>query len=202
MMRLALWRLSRKDCWRLKISDTYSLHREVYNLFERDAGRILYADKGYRQGPGGFERHVLVLSGSEPHFPPAGVLEARTVPESWLGHAAYRFEVVLNPVIRRCGSGRLEPVRGREAVAAWFGRRTAEWGFDAPAEHLVVDSITADIFRKGGNTITLEKARLEGLLVVTDRERFRRGFAQGLGRGRAFGCGLLQLVPLQHFHRA
>jgi CRISPR system Cascade subunit CasE len=36
-----------------------------------------------------------------------------------------------------------------------------------------------------------------GKLSVTDRELFKKGFQQGLGRAKSFGFGLLQIVPLQ-----
>ena len=37
---------------------------------------------------------------------------------------------------------------------------------------------------------------LSGHLRVTDREKFIQTFFRGFGRGRAFGCGLLQIVPI------
>ena len=38
-------------------------------------------------------------------------------------------------------------------------------------------------------------ATLKGELRVTDLDYFRQSFLQGIGRGRAFGFGLLQIVP-------
>ena len=35
----------------------------------------------------------------------------------------------------------------------------------------------------------------KGLVVVREREAFVRAACQGIGRARAFGCGLLQIVP-------
>jgi len=37
---------------------------------------------------------------------------------------------------------------------------------------------------------------LKGELYVIDSEQFKQSFRQGIGRGRAFGFGLLQIVPL------
>ena len=48
---------------------------------------------------------------------------------------------------------------------------------------------------KSKHLITISRAVIQGVLKVTDKERFRQSFAAGLGRGRAFGCGLLQIVP-------
>ena len=79
-MIASLYRLSRKDLSALKVTDEYSLHRIVYDLFpERESGDngrdFLYADKG-----GDFrERIILVLSCRPPASNPwqAGSNRAR-----------------------------------------------------------------------------------------------------------------------------
>lgn len=49
--------------------------------------------------------------------------------------------------------------------------------------------------RKGGN-IRFSSVDYEGRLEVTDPEWFKYTLAQGIGRSRAFGCGLWLLRPL------
>lgn len=44
--------------------------------------------------------------------------------------------------------------------------------------------------------LTIGTALFEGELQVTDVERFRSAFRNGIGPGKAFGCGLLSLVPI------
>lgn len=44
--------------------------------------------------------------------------------------------------------------------------------------------------------LTIGTALFEGELEVTDAERFRAAFRNGIGPGKAFGCGLLSLVPI------
>jgi CRISPR system Cascade subunit CasE len=43
--------------------------------------------------------------------------------------------------------------------------------------------------------VTIAYATIQGMLRVTQREDFVKSFTKGIGRARAFGCGLLQLVP-------
>jgi CRISPR system Cascade subunit CasE len=38
---------------------------------------------------------------------------------------------------------------------------------------------------------------LTGELEIVDRSLFIKSFQQGIGRGRAFGFGLLQIAPLK-----
>jgi len=56
--------------------------------------------------------------------------------------------------------------------------------------------MSVQTFKKDGQTVTHGSATLKGELLVTDREQFNQSFRQGIGRGRAFGFGLLQIVPL------
>jgi CRISPR system Cascade subunit CasE len=53
----------------------------------------------------------------------------------------------------------------------------------------------ADGNRKG-RRVTLVAVTFDGRLEVTDPDALRRTLTQGVGRGKAYGCGLLTLAPL------
>lgn len=191
----------------LRITDPYSLHRVVYGLYpdvRGDAAKnghaasgILHADQG-----GDFRgRRILLLADRAPaeHTEGGfGVIRSKVIPISFLDHARYRFKVVVNPTRRDSASRKLLPVKGREAVATWFAERgLSSWGFRVTPEHLQVDRLDVLTFQdKAQRTVTLAQAHVQGQLEVIDRERFRQSFSTGIGRGRSFGCGLLQIVPL------
>ncbi len=198
--------LDRKAVKELRITDPYSLHRVVYSLFpdirngdEKRTGRssgIVFVD----QGGDFFVRKILILSNRLPAScvkPGCGNVQTREIPSRFLGYDRYRFKVVVNPCIRRSATRKLEPVRGRQAVGRWFCERSERnWGFIVLREYLQVDSMDVLQFAgKSKHLITISRAVIQGVLKVTDKERFRQSFAAGLGRGRAFGCGLLQIVP-------
>lgn len=44
--------------------------------------------------------------------------------------------------------------------------------------------------------VTLAVAEYEGVLQITDLEAFKSMLVNGLGRGKAYGCGLLTLARL------
>lgn len=48
-----------------------------------------------------------------------------------------------------------------------------------------------------GKKVTLSSAVFEGALQVTDAERLKTVLVGGIGRGRAYGCGLLTLATLK-----
>lgn len=191
----------------LRITDPYSLHRVVYGLYPdvRDeqakaasqSSGILWADQG-----GDFHgRQILLLADRSPAVCAEGGhghVNSRLIPDGFLEHTHYRFKVIVNPTRRDAATGKLVPVKGREAVAAWFAERgLASWGFEVSPAHLQVDRIEVLQFKdKAQRPVTLAQAHVQGQLQVTDREQFRKSFSQGIGRGRSFGCGLLQIVPL------
>lgn len=199
--------LDRKAVKALRITDVYSLHRIVYSLYEdiRTSNQkqasatsgILYADQG-----GDFKsRKILMLSNRQPSTMVEnqyGYVNSKPIPDDFLAHDEYRFQVIVNPTRRENASRKLVPLRGREAVGEWFLERSlASWGFETIPKHLQVEAIEVLRFRdKEQRPVTIAQAHIEGVLRVTDRSQFVASFEQGVGRARAYGCGLLQIVPV------
>ncbi len=202
--------LDRHAIQALKITDPYSLHRVVYSLFEdvrSEADKqghapsgIVYADKGGNR----LGRQVMMLSDREPadgvlaEDERLGEVQCKPIPPGFLDHPRYQFQVAINPSRRENATGRRLPVKGREAITEWFLERCEpSWGFCALPSALELGRVDIEQFQgKQDRMITVAKAHVRGVLNVTDPQRFRQSFARGIGRGRAFGCGLLQIVPV------
>ena len=197
--------LSREDIKMLKIKDAYALHKVVYGLFEdvrsdpeKSAGKssgILYADKG-----GDFNtRQILMLSNRKPHETPQfGQVKTNPILTSFTNHAEYAFEITINPVKRDNASGKIIPVKGREEIQQWFMQRASDsYGFKVNPVSIQIEQISVQTFEKSGKTVTHASATIKGQLTVVDRNLFIKSFMQGIGRGKSFGFGLLQIVPLQ-----
>lgn len=196
MRHLSQYILTPADVRALRLTDGYSLHRVVYGLFddvrkgdhEKRSG-ILFVDKGARQG----KRQVLILSDRLPHPVSCGRLETRDLSDSYLHFKQYCFEIVINPVRRDNASGKIVPVRGAEATAQWFQDKSLSWGFSTSSVEVV--NTTVECFSKGQGRATIARATLTGTLEVTDRTAFIHAVYHGIGRAKAFGCGLLQIIP-------
>lgn len=201
-------RLDRAAVKANRVTDTYSLHRVVYSLYE---DRRTEADK--QQGaPSGIlwcdqgvdlwgNRTVLMLADRTPasQLPDGlGMVDTRDIPVEFVQQPRYRFQVAVNPVQRDSKTGRQRPVKGREAINSWFCQRAqASWGFRVTPGSLQVGEVEVLQFGdKKQRPVTLARAHIQGQLEVTDSEQFIRSFCQGIGRGKAFGCGLLQIVPV------
>ncbi|GAA0370056.1 type I-E CRISPR-associated protein Cas6/Cse3/CasE [Bowmanella denitrificans] len=191
----------------LRITDAYSLHRVVYSLYKdvRDAHQkkasktsgILYADQG-----GDIRGRKILMLADRPPMRAVddkyGEVLSKPIPEDFLAQTHYRFKVIVNPTRRGNASRKLVAVRGRDDVAHWFSERaTTSWGFEASAEHLQVDKISVLQFKdKQQRQVTVGQAHIQGRLRITDIEQFTQSFTLGIGRARAYGCGLLQIVPV------
>ena len=206
-MIASVLQLDRRDIRALRITDPYSVHRVVYSLYPdvrteadkatSESSGILFAD----QGGDALCRRILMLSDREP-TPNVdgkyGMVRSKPVPSTFLTHPSYRFNVIVNPTRRNSATKKLIPVKGREAIRQWFCQRAIEsWGFKILPDHLDVGSVDVLQFTdKRQQPVTLAQAHVSGRLLVTDSLKFKNSFELGIGRGRAFGCGLLQIVPL------
>lgn len=82
----------------------------------------------------------------------------------------------------------------------WFLSRTVGWGFVVPDGPMranafrVVERETLR-FGRGGRQVVVTKAAFEGILQVTDADLLRNALTGGIGRAKAYGCGLLTLAP-------
>lgn len=202
-MIASVLKLSRMDSKALRIIDDYSLHRVIYALFDDVRSEeekrasvpsgFLFADKGGDEEG----RRILLLSDREPKMPEHGSLQSKIVPETFLDHDHYRFEVIINPTRRESVSRKLLPIRGSEKISTWFtAKAPSSWGFSVNPESLDIRLLSAKQFSKKGYQLTLGGAVISGNLRVEDKPLFIKSFKNGIGRGRAFGFGLLQIAPL------
>lgn len=115
------------------------------------------------------------------------------------------FRLTANPVRSK---SRASGARGRlyahvtvEQQRDWLLKRAEAAGFKlAPEAFEVVDRQWKRFYRSAskerGKQVSLSTASYEGELRITDVEAFRRVLCEGLGRARAYGCGLLTVMKL------
>ncbi len=194
-MIATMYSLSRNDCKALDIKDVYSIHKAVYTLFPEEDGKtrdFLFVDKGGAWD----ERKILIISNRFPQQPQFGRVQSKEIPATFLEHGHYGFEVKVNPVIRLGTTKKHVPVKGRDELQKWFTAKSAGYGFCIEEDSLQVNHTGVIQFAKDGANCTYNTATFVGRLRVLDKQLFRECFINGIGRGKAFGFGLLQLVPL------
>jgi len=173
----------------LSIKGVYGIHKLIYSLFPGEKRSFLFYDRPECR----FGKEILILSEMQPLLPPVGILQSKVIPDSFLENSSYAFQIMLNAV-KRNSEGKLVPIIGKEEAAAWFLSKQNSWGFEVIQDSFEVFETGVQIFEKGETKITQSKASFRGVLRVTDRSVFKQSFEQGIGRGKAFGFGLLQLI--------
>ena len=117
-----------------------------------------------------------------------------------------RFKIELNTVysttknVEKGKRGRVVPVP-HEKLGEFFFDRTEKNGFSVNKNELAFTNIGKKLFRRkkeGGEKetrVNLVSATFEGILTVTDEKRFRETLVMGIGRKKAYGFGLLTIIP-------
>ena len=81
--------------------------------------------------------------------------------------------------------------------------RAQKHGFELQEDAFTVTSQQWLQFTKGGTEgkkVTLLSVTFEGVLQVCDAELFRKTLAEGIGRGKAYGQGLLTVMRAGPFN--
>jgi CRISPR system Cascade subunit CasE len=120
--------------------------------------------------------------------------------------STWRFRLRANPVkaardtAHDGGRSKRVPHVTVAQQAEWLVSRAERLGFEIPSYEGVplVEVTERDrrVFSRGGGTVTLVTAQFDGTLQVSDLELFRRTLVTGVGRAKAYGCGLLTVSGL------
>lgn len=112
----------------------------------------------------------------------------------------WRFRLRANPTYSSASSdgkrGKLfvhtTPIHQR----GWLQKKAAQFGFSL--EEGFFDTVQNDPmkFRRDQKEVTIAAVVFEGELTVTDAAQFRNALTGGIGRAKAYGCGLLTVAPL------
>lgn len=186
-----------------KISDTYSLHRVVYDQFDLTGS----CEEGQRQAPlwtvsnGDVVKKLIILSSIEPrNVESEAVMQARSVkemPEDLLEHSDYLFKITVNPVlVRRNEKLKVIPIKDVTEIKKWFVNKCLKNGMEVNCSSLDLISKKADIFKANNIKNVINKCVVQGQLKVIDPEKFRYAIFNGIGRSKTFGCGLMQVLPI------
>jgi CRISPR system Cascade subunit CasE len=119
---------------------------------------------------------------------------------------ALRFRLTANPTYSHHEPDEKPGNRPRGQVCAhittehqknWLADRAKGLGFAVDDNNFDVTESRWRSFRKGkdrGRPVDLLSVTFEGELTVTDAEQFRKTLINGIGRGKAYGMGLMTVI--------
>lgn len=114
-----------------------------------------------------------------------------------------RFRVTLNPVISESqGSGKrgkIKPCYDEKSQIKFLLDRSSINGFSVDIDSLLLKEKGTSILKKHGfGQINFLKIVFEGILTVEDEDVFRKLLVTGLGKHKAYGFGLMTVIPIEN----
>ena len=185
---------------RRDLGSVYEMHRTLLRAFpgqdEGGPGRVLF-----RVEPQGDDVIAVVLVQSEKRpdwarFPAgyARVEGPKALQWAFSPGNQMVFRLRANPTVKREGK-RLGLFR-EEDQHKWLERKAVENGFSIVCFQPSRDTRVYARKVSGDEAVvqTHQSVDFEGVLQVTDAERFKQAVCQGIGSGKAFGFGLLSVA--------
>ncbi|MDX6041740.1 type I-E CRISPR-associated protein Cas6/Cse3/CasE [Scandinavium lactucae] len=186
----------------------YAMHQWLWELFPGMAERTFLYRREELQGAFRF----YVLSQSEPKSHTFFILETRLFQPQLRVGQRLSFNLRANPVVCKGGKrhdllmdvkqqlrDQLDPraIWPHQAQAAcdWLTRQGEQSGFSLEGVEVGVYRQQQMVGGKSKSYIRFSSVDYTGVLVVTDPVGLIARLAQGFGKSRAFGCGLMLIKP-------
>ena len=163
--------------------------RPLWRLDDRYAGKVIYVVSSQPPDFTGFvEQYGWPRRAYEDTIRTVDMTEllGATVPGS-----RWYFQTTVNPTVRKRGN---DVPLIREEADEWLARKlavaaTIEDGTLKPGAWY------RSMFTKDKRRVTIRKQPYTGRLTVNDQTAMNSLLTTGIGRGKAYGCGLLTLAP-------
>ena len=116
----------------------------------------------------------------------------------------WHFKLVANPTRSVASTpgerGKVKAHCSLKYQEEWLLDRAQKHGFELLPENFQIVERDWHIFRKekeqGKNKVSIKGVTYEGILKVCDEEKFKELLVEGIGRGKAYGMGLLTIVHI------
>ncbi|GAA3868786.1 type I-E CRISPR-associated protein Cas6/Cse3/CasE [Saccharothrix violaceirubra] len=203
--------------FRRDFADVHDMHRTVMSGFPDTDGDIPARQAHgvlWRLEPTHAGYTALVQSHTRPDWAglpadylagPAETRPLRPVLDAVVPGRTLSFRLLANPTrdsrpAELKGRGRRVAHRTADEQVTWLVRKAGQHGFVIPtAVDGRPDVAPSPMPRRTGGkadaTITVDTVRFDGHLVITDAEAFTHAIVAGVGRAKAYGCGLLTIAP-------
>ena len=118
-------------------------------------------------------------------------------------NSRWRFRFVANPTFsekpaKENGRGKVHSHVSVKYQLEWLEKQGKKHGFIIDHEHTNVIQSRWITFKKHGigRNVLLKQAAFEGILTVNDPDLFKQALQNGIGRGKAYGMGMLTIVSV------
>jgi CRISPR system Cascade subunit CasE len=196
---------------RADLANSAGMHRRIMSLFPDHIANAPRAQLSvlYRLETTGTTTRLLVQSKIAPNGStlPAGYqidrsIELRSLHEQLEPGRAMRYRILANAT-KKVANGTNQGKRfalSFDDTQQWWQRKATEAGFELiepPTLH--PETISGSDKNEQGNgndRIKLRPWRIDGVATITNPNALRQAIHDGIGRGKAYGCGLLTIALL------
>ena len=140
-------------------------------------------------------KNSLAQEQTRKNLPPNKTIEYTPFIESLNVGQVWKFRLSANPVEHKKQKdskerGKVYALRTITEQHEWLERQGSRNGFTINSCNIVNDSWIAI------NNIRIRSVSFDGILTISDIDTFRMALTHGIGRGKAYGCGLLTIVKI------
>ena len=194
---------------RRALSSPQRLHAALENCFKNDVEKyrtlwridslndhlyILILSK-YRPDFSNFEAQFCSDKGQSKEYAPFlnSIQNGQTV----------KFRLRANPTQSKSlpnQRGKVFPLLSNEGRKEWLLKRAENNGFSLESDYFeVIEVIPQRFYRKQNEKpVLITSVTYEGQLTIIDILKFKNLLVNGIGRGKAYGCGLMTVIPINH----
>lgn len=198
-----------------KLTSVNQYHSWVENVFPENIKNHTRPRHLWRIDRIAGKNYLMILSNEEPNVSElesngikgtAKVLDYNKFLDSIQENGTYRFKLTANPTVKI--KKNIVPCKKDETQMEWLSHKAEINGFSL--NQVVVTEKRREYLHKfktyedeNGKTkrknvtVPLEVATYEGYLTVTDTEKFKKALIGGFGREKAFGVGLMTVMPVR-----
>lgn len=130
----------------------------------------------------------------------AAPVECKPYTPVFAGGQSCRFRLMANPTRKLKVEGRKQGRRVPLPVDQhidWIQRKCSDAGCEVDIDSVSAQRGTVRIGKGKDETRKIQTVLYDGVLQVTDPESMCRSIVAGIGSSKAFGCGLLSVIPLR-----
>ncbi len=111
----------------------------------------------------------------------------------------WQFRLCANPVVARAAGEERSTIKAfcrEEEQVEWLLARAEKHGFSLEKKDACVLGDRWLIFSKGGSgpRVRIRQVTFGGVLTVTNADAFRQLLCEGIGKGKAYGCGMMTIA--------
>lgn len=184
--------INKDEAYSQRLADGYSWHQFLWKLFPGMDGKERPFLFRIDEKENFFQCYIL--SDIKTSLPDWGKWDLKEVSDAFLNRNVYKFQLKANPTKRLSikdgkDDGKRVGIYTQDELKEWLIRKSEQSGFNAV--NFSISAPISEFFNRKDMKNKLNRIDFEGVLEVTEREKFKHAFYNGIGSAKSMGFGML-----------